>query len=149
MEDHDVEPATDWVRWARETILSVPRHERSETQNAIVALLGIIEQETARLLDPHCYFAGPNRGDCTHFIGLPGLDQDVDHDGPRTEDEYGKPNGWCWFCWQSHRIEVLQAALACLDLSYVHPTDPQFELLRAYLRARDSRERTVTDESVA
>jgi len=43
---------------------------------------------------PVCRLSGPGHGDCEHFIGL---------DVPR--DEYGKPNGWCWFCWMSYQLK--------------------------------------------
>lgn len=56
-----------------------------------------------------CYFAGPDRGDCEHFVGLPGKSIPNQHDGDDdTVDLYGKPNGWCWFCWHSHEIRRLQ-----------------------------------------
>lgn len=51
-----------------------------------------------------CLYAGPGRGDCEHFIGLPGLAVSGQHDGPDdTVDAYGKPNGWCWSCWKSYQ----------------------------------------------
>lgn len=60
-----------------------------------------------------CTFAGPGRGDCEHFIGLPGKSIPGLHDGPDdTVDVYGKPNGWCWSCWKSHQIRNLRADLA-------------------------------------
>jgi len=52
-----------------------------------------------------CRFAGPGRGDCQHFVGLPAvLDQ-------TTTDEYGIPNGWCEYCWSSHQRDDLQRQL--------------------------------------
>ena len=54
--------------------------------------------------DGGCILAGPGRGDCSHFIGLPGENIPGQHDGPDTEDVYGKPNGWCWSCWKSQMI---------------------------------------------
>lgn len=64
---------------------------------------------------PHCAYTNRGRGDCEHHIGLPGLEENVDHDGPRTEDVYGKPNGWCWFCWLSYRLYKTQEALGPHD----------------------------------
>ena len=61
---------------------------------------------------PTCTFAGPGRGDCEHFIGLPGFSIPNQHDGPDiTKDSYGKPNGWCWQCWKSYQIAKLHSAL--------------------------------------
>jgi len=52
-----------------------------------------------------CTLAGPKRGDCSHFIGLPGHAMPGQHDGPDdTVDHYGKPNGWCWSCWKDKKI---------------------------------------------
>lgn len=56
-----------------------------------------------------CLHAGTGRGDCEHYVGLPGLEQDVPHDGPRTQDIYGKPNGWCWPCWRGRQAGELEA----------------------------------------
>ncbi len=69
------------------------------------------EQQRAKLngLD-NCTLAGPGRGDCWNFVGLPGKSIPDHHDGPDdTVDEYGKPNGWCWSCWKSEQIERLRA----------------------------------------
>ena len=55
-----------------------------------------------------CTLTGPGRGDCLHFIGLPGRSIPGQHDGPDdTVDEYGKPNDWCWLCWKSNQYERL------------------------------------------
>ena len=73
--------------------------------------------------DPHCHYAASGRGDCEHAVGLPGLERDVDHDGPRTEDVYGRPNGWCWWCWKAYQLEKAEAALVeaerCVQLALV------------------------------
>jgi hypothetical protein len=59
-----------------------------------------------------CRFAGPGRGDCAHFIGLPGKSIPGQHDGlDDTVDEYGIPNGWCEYCWLEHRYAELQKQL--------------------------------------
>ena len=56
-----------------------------------------------------CEIAGPGRGDCAHFIGLPGTSIPDRHDGPDdTLDCYGKPNGWCWTCWLGHKASLFQ-----------------------------------------
>ena len=55
-------------------------------------------------------WAGVRARDCEHAIGLPGK-----HDGPETEDIYGKPSGWCWSCWKSHQIGKLQFEVQAVD----------------------------------
>jgi hypothetical protein len=66
-----------------------------------------------------CTLAGPGRGDCEHFIGLPGKSMPGQHDGPDdTVDVYGKPNGWCWRCWLTHQHDGLVAAAKAL-LPYI------------------------------
>lgn len=61
--------------------------------------------------DIGCQLAGPGRGDCAHFVGLPGHTIEGVHDGSdATVDVYGKPNGWCWSCWKDLRIERLTAS---------------------------------------
>lgn len=63
-------------------------------------------EELKERLNYHgCLFAGPGRGDCEHFIGLPGELIDGHHD-----DTYGKPNGWCWYCWWSYRTAKAESA---------------------------------------
>ena len=60
-----------------------------------------------------CTLAGSGRGDCDHFIGLPGKSIPGVHDGPDdTVDVYGKPNGWCWSCWKDHEIRELRKEVA-------------------------------------
>jgi len=46
-----------------------------------------------------CLLAGPGRGDCDHFVGLPEVEDET------TCDEYGRPNGWCEVCWRGVQIE--------------------------------------------
>ncbi len=59
-----------------------------------------------------CLFSGPGRGDCEHFVGLPGKSIPGRHDGPDdTVDEYGRPNGWCEVCWRGRQIQFLKRAL--------------------------------------
>lgn len=53
-----------------------------------------------------CLFSGTGRGDCEHFVGLPGKSIPSTHDGPDdTVDEYGRPNGWCEVCWLSQQLK--------------------------------------------
>ena len=49
-----------------------------------------------------CLLAGPGRGDCSHFVGMPGM-----LNYPDTIDVYGRPNGWCQVCWDSEKIRKL------------------------------------------
>ena len=91
---------------------------------------------TASPLPDHvwCRFSGPGRGDCAHFIGLPGKSIPGQHDGPDdTVDVYGIPNGWCEYCWKSHqleqaenRIEKLSELLECArkELDVIQRYDP-------------------------
>lgn len=59
-----------------------------------------------------CLFSGTGRGDCKHFVGLPGKSIPGKHDGDDdTVDEYGRPNGWCEVCWRGRQIQALQLAL--------------------------------------
>jgi hypothetical protein len=72
--------------------------------------------------DDGCFYAGPGRGDCEHFIDLPGKHIPGQHDGPYdTVDVYGKPNGWCWFCWHEFQLQKLRQnnakLLAACELS--------------------------------
>jgi len=56
-----------------------------------------------------CLLSGPDRGDCEHYVGLPGISIPDQHDGPDdTFDAYGKPNGWCWLCWNQYKIRELE-----------------------------------------
>lgn len=59
-----------------------------------------------------CLLSGFGRGDCEHFIGLPGRSIPGKHDGPNdTVDEYDRPNGWCEVCWRGRQIQVLEYTL--------------------------------------
>ena len=46
-----------------------------------------------------CQYAGPGRGDCEHFIGVP---SSLEY--PANVDEYGIPHGWCVACWRGHQL---------------------------------------------
>ena len=68
------------------------------------------ERDAGRRDGGGCAFAGPGRGDCEHFIGLPGRSISGQHDGvDDTVDYYGKPNGWCWLCWKQEQLRRLRA----------------------------------------
>lgn len=59
-----------------------------------------------------CLLSKKGRGDCEHFIGLPGKSIPGKHDGPDdTFDEYDRPNGWCEVCWRGRQIQFLEFAL--------------------------------------
>jgi hypothetical protein len=56
-----------------------------------------------------CEYSRAGRGDCEHYVGLPGRSIPGQHDGTDdTVDVYGRPNGWCWRCWLSFRNEQLR-----------------------------------------
>lgn len=75
------------------------------------------EAEGDKPVDPRpgngmCAYAGPGRGDCESFVGLPGRSIPRQHDGDDdTVDVYGKPNGWCWHCWLMYQRGQLQTQL--------------------------------------
>ncbi len=52
-----------------------------------------------------CLLAGPGRGDCEHFVGLP------EEENEKTTDEYGRPHGWCEVCWRGEQITRLRSEL--------------------------------------
>ncbi len=59
-----------------------------------------------------CAYAGPKRGDCYHFTGLPkGKNQN-------NFNAWGLPNDWCWHCWNHYRMDWT------LDLLYEGMKDP-------------------------
>lgn len=67
------------------------------------------ERQVGQANDVGCEFSGPKRGDCEHFIGLPGKSIPGQHDGDDdTVDVYGKPNGWCWRCWLRQQLAEAQ-----------------------------------------
>lgn len=49
--------------------------------------------------DVCCTLAGSGRGDCEHFVGFP-----EKFEYPETVDEWGRPHGWCFYCWQSQKL---------------------------------------------
>jgi hypothetical protein len=61
-----------------------------------------------------CLKAGPGRGDCLHFVGLP------EEFNRHTTDVYGVPNGWCIVCWLQVRadqtkIDALETVVAFVE----------------------------------
>ena len=77
-----------------------------------------------------CTFAAPGRGDCEHFIGLPGKSIPGQHSGPDdTVDYYGKPNGWCWHCWRAYQIDSLREQVG---KAYKTISTMQCEIDKAY-----------------
>ena len=72
-----------------------------------------LREQVKRLqTEPVCLLAGPGRGDCFNYVGLPGHSIPGQHDGDDdTVDVYGKPNGWCWHCWHTHERSELQRQL--------------------------------------
>lgn len=75
--------------------------------------VALLRHEVERLRhEGTCRYAGPGRGDCEHFVGLPGESIPGQHDGDDdTVDHYGKPNGWCWHCWHGHQRTMLERRL--------------------------------------
>lgn len=56
-----------------------------------------------------CTRCKPGEGDCLHFVGLPAvLNED-------NTDVYGKPHGWCWYCWLGYRLERANEELYSID----------------------------------
>jgi hypothetical protein len=63
-----------------------------------------------------CLYAGPGRGDCEHFVGLPGKSIPGQHDGDDdTVDVYGRPNGWCWSCWKGYQLREYQQVESVIE----------------------------------
>jgi hypothetical protein len=64
----------------------------------------------------NCLYAGGKAGaersggDCEHALGLnrPGPDGEAI---PRSTDIYGKPEGWCWWCWKQYQLRQAETAL--------------------------------------
>jgi len=55
---------------------------------------------------PGCRFSTYGRGDCEHAVGLPAVLN------RETTDAYGKPHGWCWWCWHLEQLSALRLVLA-------------------------------------
>jgi hypothetical protein len=85
-----------------------------------------------------CHFAGPGRGDCDHFIGYPSnIHVPQQHDGPDdTVDCYGKPNGWCWYCWLQYQLAAAQSELWQVKEERALLQDPE-HLLKVLERLRN------------
>jgi hypothetical protein len=75
----------------------------------------IVSDSQLKELNPYlrgCLLSGPGRGDCSYFVGLPKLENDI------TTDVYGRPHGWCEVCWLNELITRLHYKLYHHALSY-------------------------------
>ena len=62
-------------------------------------LVGAISKHISSIRS--CLLAGPGRGDCKNFLGLP------KEENEHTTDVYGVPHGWCIVCWHSEQLNRL------------------------------------------
>ena len=86
--------------------------------------------------DIGCTLAGPGRGDCEHFVGRPGESRPGMHDGPDdTVDHYGRPNGWCFYCWVSSKLLRAEAEIRRIHRGVVSKHQPPDPLDDAVLNA--------------
>jgi hypothetical protein len=77
---------------------AVPQYNKEKGSTA-----ECVECEVERLrCERGCLMAGPGRGDCLHFVGLPAEENE------QTTDSYGRPNGWCEVCWSHLQNERLR-----------------------------------------
>lgn len=66
-----------------------------------------------------CLLAGPGRGDCEHFVGMPSvLDESA-------TDVYGRPIGWCMPCWTSVRLAASEARVSALTAALAPPVSSE------------------------
>lgn len=85
------------------------QHEKCGYQDLYEGLKSEHADLMRRLDGGGCTLAGSGRGDCEHYVGLPGISIPGQHDGPDdTVDAWGKPNGWCWSCWKSFQLDELK-----------------------------------------
>ncbi len=63
---------------------------------------------------PGCQYAGPGRGDCEHAVGVPDMHgmSIESRKGVKDIDTFGKPIGWCWYCWLSYQLKERTEQLA-------------------------------------
>lgn len=75
-------------------------------------------------------------GDCLHYFGLPGqsIPGDIDEEPSQAAHVHGKPHGWCWSCWKSHRIDKLEGEVYALE-AWQNVAESNIEIT-AYLRER-------------
>ena len=105
------------------------------------------ERKRARIkVTRGCLVAGPGRGDCHHFVGLPGQAIPNQHAGDDpTVDAYGRPNGWCQVCWQETKLTTAEARLrvaedvaAALQSCYAWILLGNHEEAPGWIEARDT-----------
>lgn len=94
------DPSLDWESWsARELVVWMEkvRHLARAERHARYAVLA-----------PACYRAAfdPEWPGCAAALGS--------EPEERARDGNGKPDGWCWWCWNTHRIEELEACIEAL-----------------------------------
>jgi hypothetical protein len=82
---------------------SIVEWKRAEALRLVSAALNDVGASDR---DGQCRFAGPWRGDCEHFIGVPGSLNE------QTTDVYGKPHRWCWHCWLMYQLRQFREAPA-------------------------------------
>lgn len=133
-----MENPASWNEIEKQLIDEIGEYRRGEAEGVIghsmarvlynrvvePALRAALDEQAAELRaakEGTCLHASTGRGDCENYIGLPGRVEEVTHDGPNTEDAYGKPNGWCWRCWDGYRLMKAEAQLHELSPP---PSDP-------------------------
>ena len=99
--------------------------EQSFDKNWDRAEITRLTAELAKFNKGGCTLAGLGRGDCEHFIGLPGKSIPGQHNGDDTVDVYGKPNGWCWSCWKSHQLAKAREEVSMLRKTWIAPNDKE------------------------
>lgn len=88
------------------------KNDDPELRHLVCTISGFRTKPLDSEIGMTCVFAGPGRGDCAHFVGLPGKSIPGQHDGPDdTVDVYGKPNGWCWPCWKDHKLQIAEQTI--------------------------------------
>lgn len=95
--------------------------------------------------DISCTLAGPGRGDCEHFVGLPAELNST------TTDEYGRPHGWCFYCWLAHQYQQREHQVTALDYSirdiYFIATGERLEVNGYSVAASNARKAVVDLEA--
>lgn len=108
----ELEEELDKERWQHAACLTLAEGHGldGETWAESPALKAVrdLRKKYNRLKEPTCQKAGVGQGDCFNYYGLPAtLDE-------TTTDEYGKPNNWCWWCWEQYIIQQLHNEIAGL-----------------------------------
>lgn len=103
-----LEHAVEWLE--RLDDLATELVSELEADAASPRRVAELEAKMKRVRDGACALSGPGRGDCEHFVGLPGESIPGQHDGPDdTVDCYGRPNGWCQRCRDIRQLSNLQS----------------------------------------